>query len=343
MSLYKQPDSEIWWASISVPGHRRLRESTGEHDRQKAQKRHDELLVERRNESPALRGDTWGKAVEKWLDREDRSDSELLSLRKFGLHFADRALVKVTPDAIDQALTFCKSAGTYTRYRTMIAAILNLSDTKLKLVSRKDKKTKPRDWITHEQWAKLRPELPPHMRAMAEFAISTGLRQANVLGLTWDRVDLERKLVWVEAEDTKANQALAVPLSEDALAVLKTKLAENEAAALEQVTARILGRKNQCDQYVFTYRGKPIKEIKTAFHAACLRAKVGKHDADGHYTGFTWHGFRHTWATWHVQNGTPLEVLQKLGGWSDLRMVMNYSHHSPGHLAGYADNSGRRT
>lgn len=45
------------------------------------------------------------------------------------------------------------------------------------------------------------------------------------------------------------------------------------------------------------------------------------------------------WATWHVQNGTPLEVLQKLGGWSDLRMVMNYAHHSPGYLASFVNNT----
>ena len=65
----------------------------------------------------------------------------------------------------------------------------------------------------------------------------------------------------------------------------------------------------------------------------------GSPDRQIGYVGFTWHGFRHTWATWHVQNGTPLEVLQKLGGWSDLRMVMTYAHHSPGFLAGYANNA----
>lgn len=40
-----------------------------------------------------------------------------------------------------------------------------------------------------------------------------------------------------------------------------------------------------------------------------------------------------------VQNGTPLDVLQKLGGWEDPRMVQNYAHHSPGFLAGFADNT----
>jgi hypothetical protein len=32
-------------------------------------------------------------------------------------------------------------------------------------------------------------------------------------------------------------------------------------------------------------------------------------------------------------------VLQKLGGWSDLRMVMNYAHHSPGFLASFVNNT----
>lgn len=42
---------------------------------------------------------------------------------------------------------------------------------------------------------------------------------------------------------------------------------------------------------------------------------------------------------WHVQNGTPLDVLQKLGGWASYSMVLRYGHHSPGYLAGFANNT----
>jgi hypothetical protein len=46
---------------------------------------------------------------------------------------------------------------------------------------------------------------------------------------------------------------------------------------------------------------------------------------------------RHTWASWHVQAGTPLHVLQKLGGWESVEMVQKYAHLSSDHLAEYVN------
>jgi site-specific recombinase XerD len=48
---------------------------------------------------------------------------------------------------------------------------------------------------------------------------------------------------------------------------------------------------------------------------------------------FHWHDLRHTWASWHVQRGTPLQVLKELGGWETLEMVQRYAHLSADHLA----------
>ena len=52
---------------------------------------------------------------------------------------------------------------------------------------------------------------------------------------------------------------------------------------------------------------------------------------------FKWHDLRHTWASWHVQAGTPLHVLQELGGWESAEMVRRYAHLSSEHLAEYVD------
>ncbi|MBL4710919.1 MAG: tyrosine-type recombinase/integrase [Gammaproteobacteria bacterium] len=42
--------------------------------------------------------------------------------------------------------------------------------------------------------------------------------------------------------------------------------------------------------------------------------------------GFRLHDLRHTWASWHVQAGTPLNALQELGGRSCAEMVRRYAH-----------------
>jgi len=326
MSLYKQTPDGPWWVSITHPNAPRVRRSTGTVDKKEALRIHDEIKAELWKITPRLSGKTWGMAVMKWVAKETRSDSEILSLAKFGRIYKDRALTAVTRENIDEALSFCKTAGTYTRYRTMIMAILNVAKDEgwlrelPKLATKTDKKPKTRDWLTREQWSKLHAELPFHLQHSASFALATGLRQANVLGLRWDHVDLARRTAWVDGSDSKSGRAISIPLSAAAV------------SALEAV-------KGKHPEWCFTFRGKPYAEVKTAFQAACIRAGVGRCDRDGRYEGFTWHGFRHTWATWHVQAGTPLEVLQRLGGWSDLRMVMVYAHHSPGHLASFADNS----
>lgn len=320
MPLYKNPGSEIWWVSISVPGHKRVRESTGETSRSAAQRIHDERKAAIWKIPPALTGKTWGNAVLKWVEASPRSSAEIASILYFGQHFPDCKLADITPETVDAALRkFCKTAANYTRHRARVSAILKMSDVDIKLVTRKAGKTKERDWLTHEQWAKLRAELPTHMRAMADFAIATGLRQSNVLNLRWDHVDIKRKVVWVEAINAKGKNAIGVPLSVEAINVLNSVQGTHP-------------------EFVFTYNGRPVSEIKTAWASANIRAGTGCMVA-GKYRGFTWHGMRHTWATWHVQNGTPLDVLQKLGGWASYSMVLRYAHHAPGYLAGFADNT----
>lgn len=70
---------------------------------------------------------------------------------------------------------------------------------------------------------------------------------------------------------------------------------------------------------VFTYKGRPVRRANgRAFRKALQQVNI---------EDFRWHDLRHTWATWHVQKGTPLHVLQELGGWQNINMVKRYAHY----------------
>lgn len=145
---------------------------------------------------------------------------------------------------------------------------------------------------------------------MASFSLETGLRQANVTGLQWSQLDVTRRCAWIHPDQAKARRAIAVPLSQAAVAIIRIQMGKHLT-------------------YVLTYQGKPVIQVNTKAWRQALR-RAGIKD-------FRWHDLRHTWASWHVQSGTPLNVLQELGGWESAEMVQRYCHLSSDHLAGYVD------
>ena len=71
---------------------------------------------------------------------------------------------------------------------------------------------------------------------------------------------------------------------------------------------------------VFPSDDHPVDKVSTrAWLSALERAGI---------SDFRWHDLRHTWASWRMQNGTPLEVLMQLGGWNSYEMVLRYAHLS---------------
>jgi integrase len=165
-------------------------------------------------------------------------------------------------------------------------------------------------FLTHEEARRLLAELPEHLADMAAFSLATGLRAANVTGLQWTQIDLTRKLAWIHPDQAKARKAIAVPLNADAIALVQKQLGKHRT-------------------HVFSFHGQPITQVSTkAWYAALERAGI---------TDFRWHDLRHTWASWHVQNGTPLFALQELGGWESAEMVRRYAHLAADHLAPFAE------
>jgi len=167
-------------------------------------------------------------------------------------------------------------------------------------------------WITHGQADKLLKQINlPWMVDVCRFALATGARANEILSLTWDNVDEGRKLAWVTSDNSKSGKPRALPLNDDAMSV-------------------IADRRGSHRRLVFT-RGtdRQISQVDArALNRACEAA--GIHD-------FRFHDFRHTWASWHVQSGTPLFILKELGGWETVEMVKKYAHLNADHLAQHAN------
>jgi len=128
--------------------------------------------------------------------------------------------------------------------------------------------------------------------------------------LTWQQVDLERKLAWVHPDQAKGRRAIPVPLNESALRTLEKQIGKHPTI-------------------VFTYSGESIEQVSTAAWYKALK-RAGIED-------FRWHDLRHTWASWAVQSGVPLFALQEMAGWETEGMARRYAHLAAGHLAAYAD------
>lgn len=311
MPLYER--NGIWWLDVRVGG-RRVRRSTGTGDKREAQRQHDALAARRWQVKQG--GRTLADALLAWLDAKPRARSALGDLKQMRAQYPDRRLLDVTEASIIEVFG-CKSPGTYNKIASVFRAALNVArdrgwiDAVPKIKRRAEPEHRLR-FLTADEWKALRAELAPHLRAMADLSIATGLRWENVAGLTWDRVSLKRRQAWIPADSAKGRRPIIVPLPPAAVAALQRLEGERKG-------------------FVFTYRGDRISSPKTGFRAAVKRAGLGP--------DVTWHTLRRTWASWHAMNGTPLPVLKELGAWRSDEMVSRYAILSPSHLAQYAGNA----
>ena len=302
MSLFKRNDSSYWWVRFIHNG-RRIQHSTGTADQAKAQEYHDKLKAslwdqERLGVKPRR---NWNEAVVKYLAETSHKVSQ--SDDRTHLRWVDRFLNGVMLDKIDRELldrimTARKADGvansTVNRTLEVVRAVLRraaldwdwiVKAPRVRMLPEPKRRIR---WLTREEADRLIGALPEHLAAMTRFSLETGLRRANVTGLLWSQVDLARRTAWVHADQAKGRKAIAVPLSAAAVIVIREQLGKHST-------------------HVFSFKGKPVRQVNTKAWRRTLQ-RVGIDD-------FRWHDLRHTWASWHVQAGTPLPVLQELVGW----------------------------
>lgn len=321
MALYKR--GKTWWVSFTSPSGERIRSSARTEDKTQAQEYHDRLKAElwRKHQLGEKPRRTWQEAVVRWhREKEHKADigKDIAKFKWFHPYLGHRYLDEIDRDLVDRIAETKRdeaSPATANRYLALLRSILRATRDdwewidkvpRVRLFSEPRKRVR---WLTQEEAIRLLNELPSHLADMAAFTLATGLRQSNVSFLRWDQVDTVRGMAWIHPDESKSRKAIAVPLNEDALAVLRRRQGSHPG-------------------YVFTYKDNPVARTTTKAWAAALR-RAG-------ITDFRWHDLRHTWASWHVQRGTRLQELQELGGWSSYDMVLRYAHLAADHLKGAA-------
>lgn len=329
MALFRRPDSRYWWIRFTAPNGQQIRESAGTTDRKAAREYEDTRRAQlwrevKLGEKPRYR---WQQAVEKWLMEsagKSSLDDQKIHLRWLHPYLYEHHLDEIDRDRVEAIKEARLQGGaansTCNRTLEVLRAILRRAAFEwewldrppiVRLLPEPQRRIR---WLRQEEADRLLRELPGHLQQMMRFTLATGLRERNVTHLEWSQVNLERRVAWIHADQAKARKPIGVPLNDDAVAVL-------------------VKESDRHPERVFTFQGRPIvKANGKAWRNALVRAGI---------TDFRWHDLRHTWASWHVQNGTPLNVLQELGGWSCYSMVQRYAHLSAQHLAAYANNVSR--
>ncbi len=323
MPLIKR--GSIWTVDIVAPNGERIRRTTGTTQKALAQEYHDKLKVElwRSSKLGEKPRHTWNDAVVRWLKEQDHKATiatDKIHLRWLDKHLGGKQLDAIGRGVIDK-ITEVKRAedvknSTVNRVLEVLRAILRKCAgewewlDKAPQIRMLKEPTRRIRFLSHDEAHRLMAALPPHMAAMAGFTLATGLRRANVTGLLWSQVDLSKRLAWIHPDQAKARRAIAVPLNDDAVRLITAQIGKHPT-------------------HVFTYQGRLIIQVSTkTWYKALKRVCI---------EDFRWHDLRHTWASWHVQNGTPLFALQELGGWESSEMVRRYAHLSAEHLAPYAE------
>ena len=151
----------------------------------------------------------------------------------------------------------------------------------------------------------------PQLSTVVTVALATGMRKAEVLGLTWEAVDFERSRVTLT--HTKNGEVRVVPVAPHALKALK-----------EHKRVRRRG-----SDLVFpggtTKEGKikPMR-LQWAWRKALEAAEI---------ENFTFHDLRHTTASYLAMNGATMREIADVLGHKTMAMVKRYTHLSEAHTA----------
>ncbi|MEW6386312.1 MAG: tyrosine-type recombinase/integrase [Thermodesulfobacteriota bacterium] len=302
---------KVYWIDYLVGGYRK-RERIGP-NKTSAEQRLREVLSARTEgryirKSPDAK--TTFKELAQWylslaeVKAKDSYRRDQYSVEKLLPHFGDRLLKDITPAMVEAYRHKRLKEPSYRKHLTTPATV-NREVTCLKVIFNKAvrngraeknpafgvkplKENNIRDRVLSiEEYERLLAYSPPHLKPIVKLAYHTGMRQGEILNLTWGQVDLKEGFIRLNPENTKTNEGRLVPLSQEMVEMLKAM-----PRGLPGVP-------------VFTYKGNSVACIKKSFVTACKRAGI---------ENFRFHDLRHTAINnWRLQGHDYFRIMAASG------------------------------
>lgn len=152
----------------------------------------------------------------------------------------------------------------------------------------------------------------PYLYTVVVLALSTGMRQGEIMGLTWDVVDLSRGRAILH--ETKNGERRAVAITGHALELLK------EMSKVRRIDSRLIFPSKE----IAPQKPQKPMDLRTPWETAVKKAEL---------SDFKFHDLRHSAASYLAMNGASLAEIAEVLGHKTLQMVKRYAHLSEGHTA----------
>lgn len=160
-----------------------------------------------------------------------------------------------------------------------------------------------------------------------KFLLQTGLRTGEMVGLKWSDIDFGKRTIsiqrtmeyrhstkeWRVGPPKSKSGNRVIPLTEEALAILKLQKAKNSKLGIIKM---------EWSEFIFLSRkGEPVKNsaYDTALFKVCEKNDIPK---------FSMHVLRHTFATRCIEAGMKPKTLQTILGHSNIGITMNLYVHT---------------
>ena len=167
-------------------------------------------------------------------------------------------------------------------------------------------------YLTHSEAANLVSTLytiSPIWADVAVFDLNTGLRRGELLSLLPSQIDLTNRECHIL--ESKTFHARSIPLNDTAMNIAQKHLAVSESALP-----------------LFHAKGNPLNPYSRHFREAVRQCGFNAGVSDRR-SQVCFHTLRHTFASWLVQGGVPLQVVSQLLGHASLKMTLRYAHLAP--------------